>query len=159
MYKAFQKSALEVLVKWPLDCLDWEQLGERGTSAEEAGCGVPPGLMGPAEWRTCYWSGQVPLVWQQDIVRRRAGTMGKELKVEGRKRVWCSKKSDQLSWSSYCFRKQSPAGKNSQQRSWYIFHTYDSYKTDRREAMRVELWTMKVLHWPTLTVTSENCIV
>ncbi|TNN87250.1 hypothetical protein EYF80_002452 [Liparis tanakae] len=27
------------------------------------------------------------------------------------------------SWSSYCLRKQSPAGKKSQQRSWYIFHT------------------------------------
>lgn len=33
------------------------------------------------------------------------------------------------SWSSYCFLKQSPAGKKSQHLSWYIFHTYDSCHT------------------------------
>lgn len=35
------------------------------------------------------------------------------------------------SWSSYCFLKQSPAGKKSQHRSWYIFQTYDSWNTKR----------------------------
>lgn len=45
VFEAFQKSALEVLVKWPLDCLDEKQLGERGGrrgSVEKAGHGVPP---------------------------------------------------------------------------------------------------------------------
>lgn len=51
--KHSKKSALEVLVKWPLDCLDEKQLGEGGGrrgSVEKAGHGVPPKTGEEGSW-------------------------------------------------------------------------------------------------------------